>query len=131
MDKMIQNQEIEQYLNESEAAFDRILEVGESMRRRTARRVVFSLAAAAACVALVLWLVPARRTSLPLTPVQIAEGMEQMMLLELGDIDSIVATPMGSYALLKANLKDGSTCTYILRCNEEEGTTTLLAYTEK
>ena len=30
---------------------------------------------------------------------------------------------------LTARLKDGSTCSYILECNDAEGTTTLLAYT--
>jgi hypothetical protein len=84
----------------------------------------------AAVVALVLWLVPTHKApENPLTPIQIAEGIQQMMLLEIGDIDSIVATPKDSYAILTARLKDGSTCSYILKCNDAEGTTTLLAYT--
>ena len=63
-----------------------------------------------------------------LTPIQIAEGIEQMMLLDIGDIDSIVATPEGSHAVLTARLKDGSTCSFILRFDKQDGTTTLLAY---
>ncbi len=122
---------IDRYLDGGEAEFDRILTEGESKRRRKMIRWSAVLGAAcAAVVALVLWLVPTRKApENPLTPIQIAEGIQQMMLLEIGDIDSIVATPKDSYAILTARLKDGSTCSYILKCNDAEGTTTLLAYT--
>lgn len=122
---------IDRYLDGGEAEFNRILAEGESQRRRKMIRWSAVLgAASAAVVALVLWLVPAHKApENPLTPIQIAEGIQQMMLLEIGDIDSIVATPKDSYAILTARLKDGSTCSYILKCNDAEGTTTLLAYT--
>ena len=122
---------IERYLDDGEAEFDRILAEGESRRRQKIIRWSAVLGAAcAAAVALLLWLVPTRQApEEPLTPIQIAEGIQQMMLLDIGDIDSIVATPKGSYAILTARLKDGSTCSYILKCNDAEGTTTLLAYT--
>ena len=122
---------IDRYLDGGEAEFNRILAEGESQRRRKMIRWSAVLgAASAAVVALVLWLVPTHKApENPLTPIQIAEGIQQMMLLEIGDIDSIVATPKGSYAILTARLKDGSTCSYILKCNDAEGTTTLLAYT--
>ena len=78
--------------------------------------------AVAAGVALLLWLGPQRSTpDVPLTPVQITEGIRQMMLLDIGEIESIVATPMGSYAILTASLTDGSSCSYILKCNDAEG----------
>ena len=122
---------IDRYLDGGEAEFDRILAEGESKRYRKMIRWSAVLgAASAAVVALVLWLVPTHKApENPLTPIQIAEGIQQMMLLEIGDIDSIVATPKDSYAILTARLKDGSTCSYILKCNDAEGTTTLLAYT--
>ena len=122
---------IERYLDDGEAEFDRILVEGEGVRRQKIVRWSAVLGAAcAAAVALLLWLVPTRQApEEPLTPIQIAEGIQQMMLLDIGDIDSIVATPKGSYAILTARLKDGSTCSYILKCNDAEGTTTLLAYT--
>ena len=122
---------IERYLDDGEAEFDRILAEGESRRRQKIIRWSAVLGAAcAAAVALLLWLVPTRQApEEPLTPIQIAEGIQQMMLLDIGDIDSIVATPKDSYAILTARLKDGSTCSYILKCNDAEGTTTLLAYT--
>ena len=122
---------IERYLDDAEAEFDRIVTAGERKRKRKVIRWSSVLGAAcAAAVALIVWLIPPRQASdSPLTPVQIAEGIQQMMLLDIGDIDSIVATPKDSYAILTARLKDGSTCSYILRCNDAEGTTTLLAYT--
>ena len=122
---------IDRYLDGGEAEFNRILAEGESQRRRKMIRWSAVLgAASAAVVALVLWLVPTHKApENPLTPIQIAEGIQQMMLLEIGDIDSIVATPKDSYAILTARLKDGSTCSYILKCNDAEGTTTLLSYT--
>ena len=122
---------IDRYLDDGEAEFDRILAEGGSQRRQKIIRWSAVLGAACAvAVALLLWLVPTRQApEEPLTPIQIAEGIQQMMLLDIGDIDSIVATPKGSYAILTARLKDGSTCSYILKCNDAEGTTTLLAYT--
>ena len=123
---------IDRYLDEGEAEFDRILAEGESKRRQKIIRWSAVLGAAcAAAVALLLWLVPTRQTpEEPMTPLQIAEGIQQMMLLDIGDIDSIVATPKDSYAILTARLKDGSTCSYILKCNDAEGTATLLAYSD-
>ena len=131
MDKEIQNKRIEQYLEESEAEFDRILEEGERKRHgKMVRWTSLAVVAAAACIGLVLWLAPIRPdTGNQLTPVQIAEGIQQMMLLDIGEIDSIVATPADSYAILTAHLKDGNTCSFILKCNGEDGTTSLFAYT--
>ena len=117
--------------DDADAEFDRILAEGEQKRRRKIVSWTASLAAAAAAaVVLLLWLVPTRPANgSPLTPIQIAEGIQQMMRLNIGDIESITATPKDSYAILTAHLKDGNTCTYILTCNEDEGTTSLLAYT--
>ena len=118
---------------DGEAEFDRIVATAESGRRRRLARWPLWTAAAAAAVALLLWLMPARfhDADSPLTPVQIAEGIQQMMLLDIGDIESITATPAGPMAILTAHLKNGSTCSYILSCNKDEGTTSLLACTNQ
>ena len=133
MDTENRNEVIQRYLDDAEAEFDRILETGGKMRRRRMIRWSALLGtAAAAAVVLILWLTPARpATENALTPIQIAEGIQQMMLLDIGDIETIVVTPSDSYAILTARLKDGNTCSYILQCNDDEGTTTLLAYTNK
>ena len=124
---------IERYLDNSEAEFDRVLAVGERKRhRRNMRRAAGFATTCAAAVALVLWHKPTRQaTESPLTPIQIAAGIQQMMLLDIGDIQTIEATPEGSYAILTAHLKDGTSCSYIMECDEVEGTTTLLAYKNK
>ena len=69
--------QIDQYLNEAEAEFDRILAKGERKRRIVRWSALAGIAAAA------------------------------------------------------AHLKGGKTCSFILTCNEDEGTTSLLAYTDK
>ena len=132
MDQETRNTLIERYLNDAEAEFDRILEAGEKKRRSKIIRWTTLLGgAAAAGIALLLWLAPARPDSnSALSPVQIAEGIQQMMLLDIGEIESIVATPAGSYAILTAQLKDGNTCAYILQCDGKDGNTTLLAYND-
>ena len=123
--------QIDRYLDCAESEFDQILEKGERKRRMVRWSALAGIACAAA-IALFFWLVPATPSSGEMmTPVQIAEGIQQMMLLDIGDIESIVATPKDSYAILTAHLKDGSTCSYILKCNDAEGTTTLLAYNKK
>ena len=124
------NTVIEQYLDQSEAQFDHILQAGEKKRRQKAVLWTAVLGTAvAAGIGLFLWLAPLRQDNPNLmSPVQIAEGIQQMMLLDIGDIDSIVATPYESYAILTAQLKDGSTCAYILKFNDNLGTPMLLAY---
>ena len=126
------NRWIDRYLGDGEAEFDRILAERERKRHRRIIRWTAGLGAAcAAAIALLLWLIPSRQNAdTPLTPVQIADGIQQLMLLDIGDIDSIVATPKGAQAILTVNLKDGSTCSFLLECNDAEGTTKLLAYSE-
>lgn len=113
--------------DEAVAAFDRMMADAPQPRKRKTIRWIAGLAAAAALAGLVLLLKPRTETTPMLTPVQIAEGIRQMMLLEIGDIETIVATPSGDHAILTAYLQDGQTCSYILSYNGEDETTSLFA----
>lgn len=64
----------------------------------------------------------------PISPVAIAEGIRQIMMLSPDEIETVVATPSGSKAILTAYLKDGRTFSYILTYDTDDGTTSLLAY---
>ena len=121
--------QIDSYLNDAEVEFDRILAMDGRKNKIVHRSALIAFASAAA-VALFFWLGSAMPSSVEqrLTPVQIAEGISQMMLLDIGDIESIEAVPKDTYAILTARMKDGSTCSYIMKCDEVEGTTTLFAH---
>lgn len=115
-------------LDETEKEFDRIVAEGRPAAHRRGRRLgwVLSLAAAAA-LALFLLFRPHAAPEKPISPVAIAEGIEQILLLNADDIVSVEAVPSGSKAILTAHMKDGGTFSYILTFNEDEGTTSLLA----
>ncbi|MBR1538587.1 MAG: hypothetical protein IJ636_03675 [Bacteroidales bacterium] len=123
-------------LDETEAEFDRLTTAGgnssgtgrQRVRRGRLLRWSAGIAAAAAAVlALVVFLRPAREQEPPISPVVIAEGIRQILLLSPDEIESVVATPSGSKAILTAYLKDGRSCSYILQYDEDEGTTSLFA----
>lgn len=114
-------------LDLTDAEFDRIVADGRQHQPRL-RRWLIGIAAAAAVVALVWLAVPGRNAGNPISPVVIAEGIRQIMLLSPDEIESVVAKPVGDKAILTARLKDGSSYSYILTYDEDEGTTSLLAY---
>ena len=110
-------------LDETEAEFDRIA-AGKHKRLRWGIGI-----AAAASIASLVWLaLPARQTEKPLSPVVIAEGIKQIMFLSPDEIESVVAKPAGAHAILTAQMKDGRSYSYILTYDEDEGTTSFLAY---
>ncbi|MBR0224273.1 MAG: hypothetical protein IJL93_08380 [Bacteroidales bacterium] len=118
-------------LDETEAEFDRIVAAAEASRRisRRRRRLRWSagIGAAAAAIALFFFLRPVGNQEKPLSPVVIAEGIKQIMMISPDQIESVVATPSGSKAILTAYLKDGRTYSYILTYDTDDGTTSLLA----
>lgn len=63
----------------------------------------------------------------PISPVEIAEGIDQLMNLKPDDITSITAIPQGSRAILTAKLKDGRECSYIMTIEEGTGNLSLVA----
>lgn len=125
-------------LDETEAEFDRLVAAGRNNgssnnngngrgRRRLRWRAGIA-AAAAAAIALFFFLRPAGSKEQPISPVAIAEGIRQIMMLSPDEIETVVATPSGSKAILTAYLKDGQTFSYILTYDTDDGTTSLLAY---
>ena len=123
----------EKYLSdEAVAEFDRIVcEYERPLRRRRTLRWTAGIAAAAAVTALVLSVNPDSGKEIPLSPVEIAEGIDQLMTLNPEDISSITAIPQGSKAILTARLKDGSECSYIMTIEEGSGTMSLVASNNK
>jgi len=124
-------------LDETEAEFDRLVAAGGNGRnngngngsgRRRLRWRAGIAAAAAAAIALFFFLRPAGSKEQPISPVAIAEGIRQIMMLSPDEIETVVATPSGSKAILTAYLKDGQTFSYILTYDTDDGTTSLLAY---
>lgn len=118
---------------EREEAFDRMVSVAEGKPGRLGHvrwyRWTLGIAAAAAVVTLVFVLLkPAEK---PLSPVVIAENIRQLTKLAPDQIESVTAKPQGSHAILTVQLKDGSTCAYLLTSDEEAGTTSLVAYKPK
>ncbi len=122
-------------LDETEAEFDRLEAAGgngsnngNGRGRRRLRWRAGIAAAAAAAIALFFFLRPVGSKEQPISPVAIAEGIRQIMMLSPDEIETVVATPSGSKAILTAYLKDGQTFSYILTYDTDDGTTSLLAY---
>ena len=121
-------------LDETEAEFDRLVAAGGNGsnngngRGGRLRWRAGIAAAAAAAITLFFFLRPAGSKEQPISPVAIAEGIRQIMMLSPDEIETVVATPSGSKAILTAYLKDGRTFSYILTYDTDDGTTSLLAY---
>lgn len=121
---------IDRYLSEEGIeVFDNV--VAAAMRRAARVKAIgWSAAslAAAACIALfVLPSAPQAESAPVITSVQIAEGIQHIMELDLGDVETITAKPAGDKAIITATLRDGSTYSYIMTCNEDNGSTSFFA----
>ena len=95
-------------------------------RRAPARRpLLWSCAAAAAALALFFLLRPAAREDTPFTPLEIAESLNMIANLGLGDIESVTAVPSGANFLVTVHIKDGSDLTFIMSKDGDTGTLSL------
>lgn len=103
--------------DESEAEFDRIVVRGTRRRRRGL--LCGTMLAAAASAALVLALRPAGGNE-EFGGMEIAEGIEHILELDSGSVESVTARPDGDRVVLTAVMKDGSRCSYVM--SREEGT---------
>lgn len=94
---------------------------------RPARRWRLALAglAAAAAVALVLLLRPAAQPVPAFTPLEIAESLNTIMDLGLGDVESVTATPSGANLIVTVRLKDGTDLPFIMSRDGDTGALSL------
>ncbi len=121
---------IDTYLSDKAAEeFDEIVAHGEKRKLHNRLLILTTGFAAAASIALaVMFSGNATATQEQIGTIDIAEGINMLMGLNIGEVESITAVPTGATALLTAKMKDGSTYTYILtRDAEDKGTLSLLA----
>lgn len=108
-----------------------LLAAGERDFARAARRapgrrpLLWSCAAAAAALALFLLLRPTAPPAPAFTPLEIAESLNTIMDLGLGDIESVTAVPSGANFLVTVHIKDGSDLTFIMSKDGDTGTLSL------
>lgn len=108
-----------------------LLAAGERDFARAARRapgrrpLLWSCAAAAAALALVLLLRPAAQEAPAMTPLEIAESLSTIADLGLGDIESVTAVPSGANFLVTVHLKDGSDLPFIMSKDGDTGALSL------
>ena len=92
---------------------------------RRGRRLLWSCAVAAAALALFLLLRPAAQEAPAFTPLEVAEGLNAIAGLGLGDIESVTAVPSGANFLVTVHLKDGSDLPFIMSKDGDTGALSL------
>ena len=104
--------------------YDRtVSETKQESKRIPLRRMIW-VGGIAASIALFFMLSPVF-TSPKANTMEIAQCIQQVINLPMDEIASITATPVNDYVWVKAELKDGTTKTFIM--SENKGTTSLLA----
>ena len=98
---------------------------GGKAARPASRPLLWSVAAAAAALALFLLLRPAAREASSFTPLEIAESLNMISNLGLGDIESATAVPSGANILVTVHLKDGTDLPFIMSKDGDTGTLSL------
>lgn len=106
--------------------YDRIVSETKQNPKRIPLRWMTWAGGIAASIALLLMLSPIS-TSSKVNTAEIAQCIQQVMNLDMEDMVSISATPVDDYVWVKAELKDGSTKTFIMSKDKEMGATSLLA----
>jgi len=114
-----------QYLSDEAAAeFDRI--VGRHEKRLRRKRLSLWAGGIAAAMILTVVFKPMISKETPIDPVMVAEGITGLMNIDSDRIESIVAKPKGSKAIVTAYLKNGETRSYIMT-TDDSGWMTLTA----
>ena len=129
--KMLLAEHPETLLAAGEREFDRLAAsgakrgLGGKAARPARRPLLWSVAAAAAALALILLLRPAAREASPFTPLEIAESLNMISCLGLGDVESVTAVPSGANILVTVRLKDGTDLPFIMSKDGDTGTLSL------
>lgn len=98
---------------------------GQEGAARRGRRLLWSCAVAAAALALFLLLRSAAQEAPAFTPLEVAEGLNAIAGLGLGDIESVIAVPSGANFLVTVHLKDGSDLPFIMSKDGDTGALSL------
>lgn len=115
---------VENYLSEdSVKEFDSI--VNNSKRKNFHWIASLSLAASVAIFFLIGK--PDYNEAPAISNVDLIRSIRQFMEINTEEIQSITAKPNGPTAILTAQMKDGSTYTYIMSYNEDNGSTSIVA----
>ena len=106
--------------------YDRIVSQAKP-RKATIRNLWVGGCAAAIALLLMLNLInrPQSEPGTPFSTVEIAGCIQQLMTVE--DVTSVTASPVKECVLVTAQLADGTTKTYIISKDDEQGSTSMLA----
>ncbi len=99
--------------------------LSDTERSKNIRHISLAFTAIAACIALMVMFIVPRGGQF--TPIEIAENINILMEMNVQDVESIVAEPKGTRVILTANMKDGSSSTFIMVRNWKDGSTRILA----
>lgn len=113
----------EAHYDAAEKEFDRI--AASRNRTRKSRRIVRLACGFAACAAMVtgLGIFLTRRSTCEFNGLEMAQGIEKIMFLDMENVESITAKPKGGKVIITAVLNDGSRCLYEM--SREEGTSAI------
>ena len=106
--------------------YDGIINEAKQKNKRIPLRWMTWASGIAASIALFFMMSPFF-TSSKADATDIAQCIQQVMSLDMEDMVSISATPVDECVWVKAELKDGSTKTFIMTKDKEMGETSLLA----
>lgn len=107
--------------------FDKIANEVKSKSKQIPLRIITWIGGIAASITLLFVIYPTF-TSKEMDTLEITQNIQQMMDLDIEeDMVSVTATPIDEYVWVKAELKDGSTKTFIMSKDKETDATSLLA----
>lgn len=96
----------------AEKEYDAII-LSKQNRRTTILRWVYGFAACAVIV-LGLGIFLPQRNTCEFNGIEIAQGISQIMSLDVDNIKNVIAKPKGNNVILTATMNDGSKCTYMM-----------------